>query len=101
MRLTSPKAVLTVVLAVWTASAFARGLSEASFGVTAQASQNAAAAVDFFETNVRPVLAESCFGCHTSTETAGLRVDSREALLKGGDSGPAIVPGDPDASLLI
>jgi cytochrome c553/mono/diheme cytochrome c family protein len=63
--------------------------------------QPSAVAVEFFESNVRPVLAESCFRCHTATETAGLRVDSREALLKGGDSGPAIVPGDPDASLLI
>ena len=71
-----------------------------SFAVQTPA-QPSAAAVDFFESNVRPVLAESCFRCHTATETAGLRVDSREALLKGGDSGPAIVPGDPDASLLI
>ena len=60
-----------------------------------------AAAVEFFELNIRPVLAESCFDCHTDTQTSGLRVDSREALLKGGDSGPAIVPGNPDASLLI
>jgi Protein of unknown function (DUF1553)/Protein of unknown function (DUF1549)/Planctomycete cytochrome C len=56
---------------------------------------------DFFETHVRPVLAGSCYRCHTDSETAGLRVDSRESLLKGGASGPAIVPGDPENSLLI
>src|SRR5262245_5320018 len=56
---------------------------------------------EFFETRVRPVLAASCYDCHTEMRNGGLRVDSREALLKGGRSGPAIVPGDPDKSLLI
>ena len=55
----------------------------------------------FFETRIRPLLANSCFACHTDQETSGLRVDSREALLKGGDSGPAIVPGDAEGSLLL
>jgi hypothetical protein len=56
----------------------------------------------FFETRIRPVLAESCLKCHGGKKVSNsLRVDSREALLKGGDSGPAIVPGDPDKSLLI
>jgi hypothetical protein len=56
----------------------------------------------FFEVKVRPVLVESCFKCHGGAKTShGLRVDSREVLLKGGDSGPAIVPGDPEKSLLI
>jgi Protein of unknown function (DUF1553)/Protein of unknown function (DUF1549)/Planctomycete cytochrome C len=56
----------------------------------------------FFETKVRPVLAGTCQRCHGDKKTGnGLRVDSREALLKGGDSGPAVVPGDPDRSLLI
>jgi hypothetical protein len=56
----------------------------------------------FFETKIRPVLAESCLKCHGGKKVShGLRVDSREALLKGGDSGPAFVPGDPDNSLLI
>jgi mono/diheme cytochrome c family protein len=54
----------------------------------------------FFETNVKPVLAR-CSGCHSTTAMGGLRVDSREALLKGGASGPAIVVGDPDKSLLV
>ena len=57
--------------------------------------------VEFFEAQVRPLLVESAFDCHTDDEKGGLRLDSRERLLKGGESGPAIVPGDPDASLLI
>jgi hypothetical protein len=56
----------------------------------------------FFETKIRPVLAESCLKCHGGKKVSrGLRVDSREALLKGGETGPAIVVGDPDKSLLI
>src|SRR5262245_57390254 len=59
------------------------------------------AAVDFFEANIRPVLVESCSKCHTKGEAGGLRVDSREALLKGGASGPAVIPGKPDDSYLL
>jgi hypothetical protein len=56
----------------------------------------------FFELKIRPVLADVCFKCHGGTKTSrGLRVDSREALLKGGAGGPAVVPGNPDKSLLI
>ena len=56
---------------------------------------------DFFETKVRPLLAASCYDCHTEMRSGGLRLDSREAILKGGRSGPAVVPGDPEKSLLI
>jgi hypothetical protein len=56
---------------------------------------------DFFETRVRPILATECFSCHTDSQMGGLRLDSREAMLKGGKSGPAIVPGDADHSLLL
>ncbi len=56
---------------------------------------------DFFETKVRPILATECFACHTDSQFGGLRLDSREAMLRGGKSGPAIVPGDPDKSLLV
>ena len=59
------------------------------------------AQLEFFEARVRPLLVNSCFDCHTADEKGGLRLDSRPAILKGGDSGPAIVPGNPDASLLI
>jgi hypothetical protein len=57
---------------------------------------------EFFETRIRPVLLESCFACHGGKETEqGLRVDSREALLKGGKSGPAMAAGEADKSLLM
>ena len=60
-----------------------------------------AASADFFETKVRPVLANNCYACHTASALGGLRLDSREAMLKGGGRGAALVPGDPDKSLLI
>ena len=56
----------------------------------------------FFELKVRPVLAKTCFPCHGGKKTSGgLRVDSRESLLKGGERGSALVPGDSEASLMI
>ncbi len=74
---------------------FARGISVAA---------EPAESVEFFEKRIRPVLSEQCYKCHSSTSEklkGGLMLDSREALLKGGDTGPAITPGDPDKSLLI
>jgi mono/diheme cytochrome c family protein/cytochrome c553 len=56
---------------------------------------------EFFETRVRPVLARSCLTCHAASRMGGLDMTSRDGLLKGGDSGSAIVPGEPDKSLLI
>jgi hypothetical protein len=56
----------------------------------------------FFEAKVRPLLAERCFGCHgAEKQKSGLRLDSRAAMLAGGDAGPAVEPGKPEASLLI
>ena len=49
---------------------------------------------EFFESLVRPVLAANCYDCHADERMGGLRVDSRDGLLKGGVSGPAIAPGD-------
>lgn len=55
-----------------------------------------------FESRVRPVLVKACFRCHGDGKVSGeLRVDSRDALLKGGETGPAIVPGEPAESLLV
>jgi len=55
-----------------------------------------------FEKRIRPTLIKECVSCHGPKEAKnGLRVDSRERLLKGGEAGPAIKPGDPDASLLV
>src|SRR5690348_12167804 len=57
---------------------------------------------DFFEKSVRPVLATHCFECHgPKKQCGGLRLDSRAAILEGGDTGPAVVPGSPDRSLLV
>src|SRR5437899_3134430 len=59
-------------------------------------------AVEFFESKIRPVLVERCLKCHgPAKQKADLRLDSREAMLKGNDSGPVIVPGQPAKSLLI
>jgi len=59
--------------------------------------------LDFFEKKVRPLLAERCLDCHSEAKKVkgGLRLDLREGWVKGGDSGPAIVPGEPDKSLFI
>ena len=60
--------------------------------------------LQFFENRIRPVLAENCYKCHSQQAEkikAGLLLDTREGMLKGGDSGPAIAPGDPEASLMI
>ncbi|RPI77520.1 MAG: DUF1549 domain-containing protein, partial [Planctomycetaceae bacterium] len=56
----------------------------------------------FFETTIRPLLVDKCFKCHgAQKQWASLRLDSRAAIQTGGDSGPAVVPGQPDGSLLI
>ena len=63
-----------------------------------------AADYEFFEKKVRPVLFQRCFNCHSTRAKkvrGGLLLDSRAALLRGGDSGPAAVPGQPDRSLLL
>ena len=59
---------------------------------------------EFFESKVRPLLAQNCYQCHSEQAKilySNLRVDGRDALLNGGDRGPAIVPGDPGSSQLI
>jgi cytochrome c553 len=56
---------------------------------------------DFFENHIRPILANNCYKCHTDSESGGLRLDSREGLLKGGEDGPVLSPGDPEKSLII
>ena len=56
---------------------------------------------EFFETRIRPILANNCFGCHTNSQLGGLRLDTLEAMKKGGKRGPSVVVGDPEKSLLI
>ena len=60
--------------------------------------------IDFFEKRIRPVLAEKCYSCHSATAKklkAHLHLDHREHMLTGGDTGPSIVPGKPNESLLV
>ncbi|MFO0911389.1 MAG: DUF1553 domain-containing protein [Pirellulales bacterium] len=58
--------------------------------------------LQFFETEIRPLLTEHCQECHgPAKQESSLRLDSRSAILQGGDRGPAIVPGQPDLSLLM
>jgi hypothetical protein len=76
-----------------------------SVGLVLSASNSRAgdsSAVEFFEKNVRPILVERCQGCHGPVKRkGGLRLDSREAILTGGTSGPAVTPGKADSSLLV
>lgn len=58
----------------------------------------------FFESRIRPVLIEHCYECHSAESgesKGGLRLDTRESMRAGGDTGPGIVPGDPAASLVL
>src|SRR5437899_5351002 len=60
--------------------------------------------LEFFEKTIRPLLAEHCYSCHSEKAEklkGGLRLDTSSGVLKGGDSGPAIIPGDAEGSLLI
>ena len=58
--------------------------------------------LDFFEKQIRPVLAAQCWNCHSEKKSeSGLRLDSREAVLKGGDRGEVVTPREASASLLI
>jgi hypothetical protein len=65
---------------------------------------NDSKALEFFEAKIRPVLVQSCYECHSAKAVklkGGLLLDSRDGIRKGGDSGPAVVPGAPEESLLI
>lgn len=66
--------------------------------------QPTAAQIEHFEKHIRPLLHKRCYSCHSSEATVlqgGLQVDGRTQLMAGGDSGPAIVAGKPDESLLV
>lgn len=68
----------------------------------APAAKPEAKGAEFFEAKVRPLLVAKCVACHTGATAKGkLDLRSREALLKGGEQGPALVPGHPEKSLLI
>jgi cytochrome c553 len=79
-------------------------LSTAAWAETPMAKAPDAAGAEFFESKIRPVLSKNCYGCHagdTGTPMGGLYLNSRKGMLSGGKSGPAIVPGKPDDSLLL
>jgi hypothetical protein len=84
-------------------AAFALGVALLVNRVTAETLD--ATAVEFFESKIRPLLVDHCYKCHSQGSEKGVKgglyLDTREGLLRGGDSGPALKPGDPDASLII
>src|SRR5262245_58503128 len=69
-----------------------------------RAAEPDAKGVEFFESKIRPVLVEQCYKCHSAQSgkaRGGLTLDTRAGMLKGGDTGPAVVPGNPAKSLLL
>ncbi len=71
-------------------------------GKTAKAAAPSPEAAEFFEARIRPILVEKCLNCHgEKKQSSSLRLDSREAMLRGGDSGPAVAPSQPAESLII
>jgi hypothetical protein len=90
-------ASLSVKVRCRVAVATAALLATHGWGIPSKADQS-----ELFEKHVRPLFAEKCGSCHSGPKAGGgLSLDTREGWEKGGDSGPAIVPGNPDESLLI
>jgi hypothetical protein len=93
-----PRASLPILLAILSSSAVPPARA-----ADAPAS-NPAAAIAFFESKIRPVLVEHCYKCHSvaaGKSKGNLLLDAREPIRAGGDRGPAVVPGDPEASILL
>ena len=91
-------------LSLLTALAFASASSFAAVKTPAPAARPDAAQLDFFEKNIRPVLAAKCYKCHSAEADkvkGGLLLDTRDGIRQGGDSGHAVVPGNPGESLLL
>src|SRR5436190_19686742 len=90
----SPRSCIAVVAALfWAAVAFC-----------AEAKTESEQGLDFFEKKIRPVLATECYKCHSAKSEkvkGGLLLDSRDGWLKGGQSGPALIPKQPQKSLLL
>ena len=74
------------------------------FVARVEANQPALGDLEFFEKKIRPVLVKHCYECHSAEGEemeGGLLLDTRAAIRKGGESGPAVVPNDPQKSLLL
>ncbi len=71
--------------------------------VTVEGAELSREHLEFFEKKIRPVLVERCYECHSTAKKVkgGLALDTRDGLLKGGEAGLAVVPGDPEKSKLI
>src|SRR4029077_19450904 len=85
-----PICVGVITFALLSAPAFAAELTKAES--------------DLFENKIRPILADNCYKCHSPAKgkiKGGLELDWKGGWEKGGDTGPAIVPGDPEKSLLV
>ncbi len=96
MRPYLPAMLPAALLAIWVAIG--------TNSIPAAEPQPTGEQLEFFEKEVRPLLVEHCYSCHSSQAKkiqAGLLLDSRAGLLKGGDSGAAIIPGDTEGSLFI
>ena len=89
----------TPVSARWLTLALACVLLPAGTSFAAERAEG----TEFFEKKIRPLLAENCYACHSAKTIASgeLKLDTKEALLKGGSRGPALVPGSPDDSLML
>jgi hypothetical protein len=99
----NPSSCLIAVLVICLSAAWWSNAGEPKSAVGPEKSPSAEQ-VDFFEKKIRPVLVKHCYRCHSSEADkvkGGLLVDGREGLRKGGDTGPALTPGDPANSLLI
>lgn len=80
------------------------GIFFLAIGASVFAAEPTPAQLQFFEAKIRPLLADKCYNCHSASAErvkAGLLLDTRDGLLKGGENGPAIVAGNPEKSLLI
>jgi len=91
-----------VVVLVWLVTCLT--LPAAAFLGAEAPAEFDAKSLEFFERDVRPLLVRRCYECHSAKSDepkGGLRLDSRAAILRGGDTGPAVEPGKPDESLLV
>ncbi len=80
----------------------ALGVGALTADAHAQEKQPSPEALKFFETRIRPLLAENCYQCHGEKKQRGsLRLDSLATILEGGDRGPALIPGQPEKSLIL